>query len=97
MRGLYGVTFDAFNNTCRYLDVISNINIIRFDNKGSQIYPVELQLDRVNISDTEAWFWDLNFTISNDFVSTKIYDKPDNFDGEVVNFAFLMIYLLNIL
>ena len=54
MRGLYGVTFDAFNNTYRYLDVISNINTIYFDNMGSQIYLVELQLERVNTSDTEA-------------------------------------------
>ena len=61
MRGLYGATFDAFNNACRYLDVISNIKAIYFDNMGSQIYPVELQLDRVNISDTEARFWGFEF------------------------------------
>ena len=28
-------------------------------------------------------------SISNDFVSTKIYDKRDDFDFEIVNFPFL--------
>ena len=32
---------------------------------------------------------DLLLSISNDFVSTKIYDKRDDFDFEIVNFPFL--------
>ena len=40
----------------------------------SQIYPSELQLNKANTSDTEAAFLDLHFSISNDIVSTKIYD-----------------------
>ena len=36
----------------------------------------------------EAAFLDLHLSISNDIVSTKIYDKPDNFDFEIVNFPF---------
>ena len=31
----------------------------------------------------------MHLSISNDIVSTKIYDKPDNFDFEIVNFPFL--------
>ena len=31
----------------------------------------------------------LHLFISNDIVSTKIYDKCDNFDFEIVNFSFL--------
>ena len=50
----------------------------------SQIYPSELQMNKANISDT-----DLHLSISNDIVSTKLYDKRDNFDFEVVNFHFL--------
>ena len=53
-----------------------------------QIYPSELQLDKVNISDTKAAFLDLHLSISNDIVSTKIYDKRDDFDFEIVNFPF---------
>ena len=55
----------------------------------SQIYPSELQLNKANTSDTEAAFLDLHLSISNDIVSTKIYDKRDEIDFEIVNFPFL--------
>ena len=71
---------DAFNNTSRYLDDILNINNVYFDNMVSQIYPSELQLNKVNNSDTEAAFLDLHLSVSYDIVSTKIYDKRDDFD-----------------
>ena len=37
---------------------------------------------------TEAAFLVLHLSISNDIVSTKIYDKRDDFDFEIVNFPF---------
>ena len=80
---------DAFNTTSRYLDDILNINNVYFDNMVSQIYPSELQLSKANASDTEAAFLDLHLSISYDIVSTKIYDKRDDFDFEIVNFPFL--------
>ena len=55
----------------------------------SQTYPSELQLDKAYISDTKAAFLDLHLSSSNDIVSTKIYDKRDDFDFEIVNFPFL--------
>ena len=56
----------------------------------SQIYPSELQLNKANTSVTEAAFLDLHLSISNDIVSTKIYDKRDHdLDFEIVNFPFL--------
>ena len=71
------------------LDDILNINNVYFDNMVSQIYPLELQLNKANASDAEAAFLDLHLSISNDIVSTKIYDKRDDFDFEIVNFPFL--------
>ena len=47
---------DALYTTFRYLDDILNINYVYIDNKVSQIYPSELQLNKTNISDTEAAF-----------------------------------------
>ena len=44
-----------------------------------RIYPAELQLNKANAADTEAAFLDLNLSIHNDIVSTKIYDKRDDF------------------
>ena len=55
----------------------------------SQIYPSELQLIKANTSDKEATFLDLHLSTSNDIVSTKINDKRDYFDLEIVNFPFL--------
>ena len=80
---------DAFNTTSKYLDDILNINNVYFDNIVSQIYPFELQLNTDNTSDTEAAVLDLHLLISYDIVSTKIYDKRDDFDFEIVNFPFL--------
>ena len=79
----------AFNTTSRFLDDNLNIYNVYFDNILSQIYPSELQLNTANTSDTEAAFLDLNLSISNDIVSTKIYDKRDEFDFEIVNYPFL--------
>ena len=55
----------------------------------NRIYPPELQLNKANTSDTEAPFLDLHLSISNGFVSSKIYDKRDDFDFDIVNFPFL--------
>ena len=63
---------------------ILNINNVYFDNMVSQIYASELQLNKANTSDTEAAFSDLHLSISNNIVSTKTYDKRDDFDFEIV-------------
>ena len=54
-----------------------------------QLYPTELQLNKANSSDTEAPFLDLNLSITNGIVSSKIYDKRDEFNFEIVNSPFL--------
>ena len=66
---------DAFNSTSRYLDDMLNVDNIYFDQMVDRIYPIELQLNRANSSDTEAPFLDLNIFLSNGTVSTKIYNK----------------------
>ena len=80
---------EAFNSTSRYLDDLLNIDNIYFDQMVDRIYPTELQLNRANSSDTEAPFLDLNLCISNGTISTKIYDKRDDFDFDIVIFPFL--------
>ena len=54
-----------------------------------QIYLTELQLNKANSSDTEASFLDLNVSITNGIVSSKIYDKQGDFNFKIVNFPFL--------
>ena len=53
------------------------------------MYPVELQLNKSNTSETEASFWDLHLSILDRFVSSTINGKRDDFDFVIVNFPFL--------
>ena len=79
----------AFKSTARYLDDLLNTGNPYFEGIVNRIYPPELQLNKANTSDTEAPFLDLHLSISNGFVSSKIYDKRDDFDFDIVNFPFL--------
>ena len=80
---------EAMKSTSRYLNDLLNINNPYFEGKVNRIYPPELQLNRANTSDTEAPFLDLHLSVSNGFVSSKIYDKRNDFDFDIVNFPFL--------
>ena len=50
-----------------------------------------LQLNIVSVSENEAPFLELHqiLSISNGFVSSKIYDKRDDFDSDIVNCPFV--------
>ena len=79
----------AFNSTSRYLNDLLNIDNPYFEGKVNQIYPPEVQFYKANTSDTEAPCLDLHLSISNSLVSSKIYDRRDDFDFDIVNFPFL--------
>ena len=55
-----------------------------------RIYPTELQLNKANASDTEATFLDLNLSIHNDTVSTKIYMR----NGMILILILLIFHFL---
>ena len=80
---------EAFNSTSRYLDDLLNIDNAFFDSMVNHIYPSELQLNKANVSDTEASFLVFYLSISDGFVKAKIFDKWDDFDFDIVNFPFL--------
>ena len=54
--------------------MLLNIDNVHFEQMVDWIYPTELQLNQAYSSDTEAPVLDLNLSISNGAVSTKIYD-----------------------
>ena len=60
-----------------------------FDSIVNHIYSAELQLNKANVSDTEASFLDLHLSILIGFVKSKIFDKRYGFDFDIVNFPFL--------
>ena len=66
---------EAFKPTSRCLDGLLNIDNTYFEQMASQIYPTELQLNKAHSSDTEAPFLDLDLSITNGIISTKVYDK----------------------
>ena len=80
---------EAFNSTSRYLDDLLNIENNFFHSMVNRIYPSELQLNKANVADTEASFLDLQLSKSDGFIKTKICDKRDDFDFDIVNFPFL--------
>ena len=51
---------EAFNSTSRYLDDLMNIDNNFFDSIVHHIYPSELHLYKVNVSDVKAQFLDLH-------------------------------------
>ena len=48
---------EAFNSTSNYLDDLLYIDNPYFEQMVGQIYPTEIQFNKVNSSDTEAPFW----------------------------------------
>ena len=72
----------------RYLDDLLTIDNPYFEGMVNQIYPPELPFNTADTSDIAAPFLDLHLYISNGFVSSKIYDKRDDFDFDIVNFPF---------
>ena len=79
----------AFDSTSRYLEDLLNIDNPYFESMVGRIYLPELQLNKANASDTEAPYLDLHLSISNGFVSSKIYDKRNDVDYDIVNCPFL--------
>ena len=55
-----------------------------------EIYPSQLTVEKANKSDHLADYLDLTFIIdSGGKLSTRLYDKCDDFDFHIVNFAYL--------
>ena len=75
---------EAFNSTSRCLDDLLNIDFNFFDSMVNRFYPLELHLNKANVSDTEASFLDLHLSISDGFVKTKIYDKRDCYEMKCI-------------
>ena len=80
---------EIIEHTSRYLDDLLTTDNTYFEGMVGGIYLPELQLHKAHASVTEAPFLDLHLSISNGFVSSKIYDERDDFDFNIVNFPFL--------
>ena len=81
--------FSLLLKDLNFLLLSLNIDNPYFEGMVNQIYPPELKLNKAKTSDTEAPFLDLHLSISNRFVSSKIYDERDDFNFDIVIFPSL--------
>ena len=80
----------SFNLCYRYIDDLIVFNNKTFLDHLKEIYPSELTVEKANKSDHLADYLDLTFIIdSGGKLSTRLYDKRDDFDFHTVNFPFL--------
>ena len=73
-----------FCYTFRFIDDLITINNSNFEKNIRNVYPAELELKKENRNDNSANFLDLNIEINNSKFITKLYDKRDNFDFNII-------------
>ena len=79
----------SFNLYYRYIDDLIVFNK-KFLDYLKEIYPSQLTVEQANKSDHLADYLDLTFIIdSGGKLSTRLYDKRDDFDFHIVNFPYL--------
>ena len=77
----------AFNFTYRYIDDVLSINNSRFAEFFPLIYPPELEVKEITDRASSASFLDLYLEFDDSGqLSTKIYDKRDDFNFKIINF-----------
>ena len=77
----------AFNFTYRYIDDVLSINNSRFVEFLPLIYPPELEVNETTNTASSASFLDLYLEFDDSGqISTKIYDKRDDFNFKIINF-----------
>ena len=80
----------SFNFTFRYIDDVLSLNNPKFGDYVDFIYPAELEIKDTTDSILSASYLDIMLEIDKDqHLTTKIYDKRDDFDFSIVNFPFL--------
>ena len=95
IRGGHRKLARSFNLCCRYIDDLIVINNKKFGDYVKEIYPSQLTVEKANTSDDLANYLDLTFIIEgNNQLYSKLYDKHDNFDFQIVNFPFLSSNIL---
>ena len=83
-----------FNNNCKYLDDISTVNISNFLTFVKQIYPKELTLNEINISDS-CQFLDLEIPLFKVNLANAHTTKEINCFILIVNFPFMAFTLFS--
>ena len=78
-----------FNFTDRYIDDVLSLNKTKVSEYADFIYPSELEIKENIESATSASYLDCFLYMDNGKLSTRLYDKRDDFNFPIVNFPFL--------
>ena len=80
----------SFNLTFRYIDDVLSLSNTKFEDHLHLIYPNELEIKNTTDTQKSASYLDLYIQIDkNGHLNTKLYDKRDDFNFQIVNFPFL--------
>ena len=80
----------TFNFSFRYIDDVLSLNNSRFCDYLHLIYPSELEIKDTTDTPKSASYLDLHLEIDNGGrLTTKLYDKRDDFTFPIVNFPFI--------
>ena len=83
-------TCSSFNFTFRYIDDVLSLNNPRFGDYLDSIYPEELEIKDTTDTPKYSNYLDLRLEINDENkLSTKLYDKRDDFNFPIVNFPFI--------
>ena len=87
---IFDVCFYIIFDVCFYIDGVLSINNPDFENYLGQMYPPELKIKDMAVSNTSASYLDLLLSIGRDGqLHTSLYDKRDDFNFHITNFPFL--------
>ena len=78
-----------FNFTYRYIDDVLSRNNSKFSEYLDFIYSSELEIKETTESSTSFLCLDCFLYMANGKLSTRLYDKRDDFNFPIVNFPFL--------
>ena len=78
-----------FNHTHRYIDDLLSLNNPSISNYLNHIYPDELEIKETTESAHSASYLDLFIEIRQHALYTKLYDKRDVFNFQIINFPYL--------
>ena len=79
---LFGLTF-------RYIDDLLSVNNKYFKDYVSDIYPDALELKETTESNTSCSFLDLLLFDDDGELKSRVYDKRDDFNFEIVNYPYI--------
>ncbi|KAK3091194.1 hypothetical protein FSP39_017861 [Pinctada imbricata] len=86
---LHGI-MSQHNNDKEYIDDVLSINIPKFADYLSSIYPSELEVKETTETNNSASYLDIMLSYDTDgHMNTSLYDKRDDFNFSITNFPFL--------